>query len=85
MHLFPTNFLRAVVYSVIILYSHTYEPLMASRRQRIPPEEWERHKQTITRLYSEKPLKDVIVEMERNYGFVARQVVLSLLSYDSLC
>ena len=45
---------------------------MTPKSQTIAPEEWERHRQTITRLYSEKPLKDVMEEMESNHGFKAR-------------
>ncbi|KAI0854589.1 ankyrin repeat-containing domain protein [Xylaria cubensis] len=44
---------------------------MASQRRTIPSEEWERHRQTITDLYSEKALKDVRAEMEKRYGFKA--------------
>ena len=43
-----------------------------SKCRKIPASEWERHKQTITRLYSEKPLTDVIAEMEMEHGFKAR-------------
>ena len=45
---------------------------MTPKSQTIAPEEWERYRQTITGLYSEKPLKDVMIEMERKHGFKAR-------------
>jgi hypothetical protein len=45
---------------------------MASKCRTILASEWEHHKETITRLYSEKPLTDVIAEMEREHGFRAR-------------
>ncbi|KAI1124194.1 ankyrin repeat-containing domain protein [Nemania abortiva] len=44
---------------------------MAAQARTIPAEEWECYGQTITSLYSKKPLKDVRVEMERHHGFKA--------------
>ncbi|KIM96184.1 hypothetical protein OIDMADRAFT_33566 [Oidiodendron maius Zn] len=44
---------------------------MTPKSQTIAPEEWELYRQTITRLYSEKPLKDVMIEMESKHGFKA--------------
>jgi Clr5-like protein len=35
------------------------------------PEDWEPYKEVISQLYTEVKLKDVMREMERNYGFKA--------------
>lgn len=42
-----------------------------SKFRKIQASEWEHHKQTITKLYSEMPLTDVIAEMEMKHGFKA--------------
>ncbi|KAH8742526.1 Clr5 domain-containing protein, partial [Diaporthe sp. PMI_573] len=36
-------------------------------------DDWARHRQRITKLYREKPLKEVVAIMEQNYNFVATQ------------
>ncbi|TPX07420.1 uncharacterized protein E0L32_002110 [Thyridium curvatum] len=44
---------------------------MAPKPASIPQEEWERHKQTIARLYRTSTLRSVISEMQREHGFQA--------------
>ncbi|KAI0183107.1 hypothetical protein EV127DRAFT_447893 [Xylaria flabelliformis] len=66
---FANNSFREI--RIFVFCELTHNALMASQRRTIPSEEWERHRQTITDLYSEKALKDVRVEMEKRYGFKA--------------
>jgi len=44
---------------------------MASRSRAIPAKEWERHKETITGLFAQEHLAEVIEEMKRKYNFDA--------------
>lgn len=45
---------------------------MSSTVGKVPPVEWERHKDTIIQLYRKKPLKDVRAEMRNQHGFDAK-------------
>lgn len=45
---------------------------MRSTKKKVAPSEWERRKETIVDLYSQKPLKDVLAEMKDQHGFTAR-------------
>jgi Clr5 domain len=44
------------------------------RADRVPDAIWEDHRGTIERLYISMKLEDLIIHMEENYGFSARQV-----------
>lgn len=45
---------------------------MNSTARKIPPSEWERHKDSIVEMYRQKPLKAVREEMHNLHGFEAR-------------
>lgn len=45
---------------------------MSSTTRKIPPSEWERHRDIIVELYRQKPLKEVRAEMQDQHDFSAR-------------